>query len=183
MTIRALTLTTLAVSAGLVLSACSNSSDTAAPPSTTTATVTAEATSPAPSSSAEVAGTEEDPAFGAIDAVLAAHAGGVIVSIDRDYRDEHYEVDVVVGDQVLDLKVDYAGQVSEDDRDSDSDDIRKAQNATLSAADAIRQALEQHPDGVLDDAELDEDNGRLQWEISLDDQSRNDLVELNIPAN
>src|SRR5699024_4720672 len=52
----------------------------------------------------------------------------------------------------------------------------------VSAADAIRQALDQHPGGVRDELELDEDDGALRWEIDLDDSQRGDLAELELPA-
>ncbi|GAB2499608.1 hypothetical protein CATRI_07610 [Corynebacterium atrinae] len=173
MTIRAIKLAAVATSVSLALVACSNSTDTA--------TVTSEAPTQPASTAPAVAG--EDPVIAAIDAVLTAHSGGIIVSIDRDNRGGHYDIDVVVGDEIFDLTVDSAGNVTEDDRESDRDDVIKAQNATLTAEDAIRQALIQHPDGVLDDADLDEENGRLQWEVNLDDQSGNDLAELKIAAN
>ena len=48
---------------------------------------------------------------------------------------------------------------------------------------AIGEALDQHTDGFLDEAELDEDDGVLRWKVELDDADRNDLVELELPAN
>lgn len=123
----------------------------------------------------------DDPVFAAIDAVLAERPGAVVVGIDRDDR-ESYDVDVVQDGQVVELEVGPDGAVREDEREGDDDDVRDAQAATVTAVDAIRQALDQHPDGVLDEIDLDEDDGTLRWEIELDDADRNDLVELDLPA-
>lgn len=123
----------------------------------------------------------DDPVFAAVDAVLAERSGAVVVGIDRDDRDS-YDVDVVQDGQVVELEVGPDGAVREDEREGDDDDARDARAATVSAADAIRQALEKHPDGVLDEIDLDEHDGRLRWEIKLDDADRSDLVELDLPA-
>ncbi|WP_018296650.1 PepSY domain-containing protein [Corynebacterium lubricantis] len=176
----------LSATTALALAACSeNTGDTAATDPTseaTTVTTTAaetetETAEPAPESG-------DDPVFNAIDAVLAEHADGVLVDVDREDSTQLFDIDVVVGNEVIELEVDAStGDIREDEREGDDDDIQKAQAATVTAADAIREALASHPDGVLDEAELDEDDGQLHWEIELDDAQRNDLAELTIPAN
>lgn len=189
--------TTLALAgiAALTLGACT---DTGTTETTVTETTTAEA-APTTASTATTATTAaaettettqdstpvtgEDPVFAAIDAVLADHPDGIVTDIDREDGRVVYDIDVVVGDQVIELEVDADGNVREDERESDDDDVAEARAATVTAADAIRQALDQIPDGVLDEAELDEDDGALRWEIELDDADRNDLAEITIPAN
>ncbi|AGS34467.1 hypothetical protein B841_04960 [Corynebacterium maris DSM 45190] len=197
----------IATSAALFLSACNDTQDDTTTVETTTATDAAEATQDDTADSAEegrqeAAGEEtqddgtvtettvaddaaggDDPVFGAIDAVMADYPEGIIISIDREDDTDAYEVDVVEGDEVFELKVEEDGNVVEDDREHDGEDISYAQDTTVSITDAIQEALEQHEDGFLDDAELDEDNGTLSWEISLDDVDRNDLTEVRIAAN
>ena len=189
--------TTLALAgiAALTLGACT---DTGTTETTVTETTTAEAApttattaTPATTAAAETTETTqdstpvtgEDPVFAAIDAVLADHPDGIVTDIDREDGRVDYDIDVVVGDQVIELEVDADGNVREDERESDDDDVAEARAATVTAADAIRQALDQIPDGVLDEAELDEDDGALRWEIELDDADGNDLAEITIPAN
>ncbi|WP_394285335.1 PepSY domain-containing protein [Corynebacterium sp.] len=189
----------IATSAALFLSACNDSEDTTTV-ETTTATDAAEATQ---EDTAEETTTEEtegddtvtettvaddaaggdDPVFDAIGAVTADYPDGIIISIDREDNTDAYEVDVVQGDEVLELKVEEDGNVVEDDREHDGEDISYAQDTTVSIEDAIQEALEQHQDGFLDEAELDEDNGTLNWDISLDDADRNDLTDVRIAAN
>ena len=189
----------IATSAALFLSACNDSEDTTTV-ETTTATDAAEATQ---EDTAEETTTEEtegddtvtettvaedaaggdDPVFDAIGAVMADYPDGIIISIDREDNTDAYEVDVVQGDEVLELKVEEDGNVVEDDREHDGEDISYAQDTTVSIEDAIQEALEQHQDGFLDEAELDEDNGTLNWDISLDDADRNDLTDVRIAAN
>lgn len=128
---------------------------------------------------------DRDIVFDAIDLVMAEHADGIIIDIDREDDTEAYEIDVVVGEEVLELDVDTAaGEVRESDRDNDdAEDVRRAQEATVTISDAITQALEAHPDGVLDEASLEDEDGRLEWQIDLDDVERNDLTEFTVLAN
>ncbi|NMB22047.1 MAG: hypothetical protein GX983_01590, partial [Corynebacterium sp.] len=107
------------------------------------------------------------------------------IDIDREDDTEAYEIDVVVGEEVLELDVDTAaGEVRESDRDNDdAEDVRRAQEATVTISDAITQALEAHPDGVVDEASLEDEDGRLEWQIDLDDVERNDLTEFTVLAN
>ena len=128
---------------------------------------------------------DRDLVFDAIDAVMAEHADGIIINIDREDDTESYEVDVVVGEEILELNVNSAsGEVRESDRDSDdNEDVLRAQEATVTVVDAITQALEAHPDGILDEASLEDEDGRLEWQIDLDDIERSDLAEFTVLAN
>lgn len=128
---------------------------------------------------------DRDIVFDAIDLVMAEHADGIIIDIDREDDTEAYEIDVVVGEEVLELDVDTAaGEVRESDRDNDdAEDVRRAQEATVTISDAITQALEAHPDGVVDEASLEDEDGRLEWQIDLDNVERNDLTEFTVLAN
>ena len=182
---------TIAATTSLGLVACGDSQEpqqataTAEASETATsaeATTSDDTTSNEPTSEAQTTG--EDPVFAAIDAVLRGYPDGVIVDIDREDNTEHYEVDVVSGGQVIELDVNATtGDVMEDEREGDDDDVAKAQNINVFAEEAIQQALDQHPEGVIDEVKLDDEDGRLVWEIDLDDQNGNDLAETVIEAN
>lgn len=194
LTAKPLLFTGTGVLALALLTGCSTAADdpatTPAPEqATTSAPAEAESTTPAADESGTPADEQQpnaggnDPVFDAIAAVTAEHADGFIVSIDRDDRDEHYEIDVVVGEQVLDLKVGLDGTITEDDQDSDDDDIQKAQQATVDAETALKRAFESRPEGLtVDDVELDEDDDRLVWEIDFDDADGKDSDEVVIDA-
>lgn len=181
-----------ALSAGLFLAACADDgSDTetvteATAPDTAeseaTDTTTEQETTTAQDTTAEQT-TGEDPVFSALSAALNEHAGGIIIAVDREDDTDTYDIDLVVGEEVVELKVDADGTVREDEREREGEDVVDAQNATVTAEEAIREALDQNPEGILDDAELDENDGTLQWDISLDDADRNDLAEVTIAAN
>lgn len=180
----------ITVTAALFLGACTDAQDDT-DPGTTTETVattttgadgTATTTTTATTERDEQA-TGEDPVFGAIAAVLDRHADGIIVDIDREDDRDTYDIDVVVGDEVIELEVDADGTVREDEREGEDEDVARAQAATVTAEAAIRDALNQHPDGFLDEAQLEDEDGNLIWEIDLDDADRNDLAELSLPAN
>ncbi len=178
----------LAASAGLALSACTTSDDTAAEdPGTVVTTVETPGDTPVETTvttadaAEQVAG--EDPIFDVINAALAEYPGGIIVDIDREDNTDSYEIDLVQGDQLIELQVDFDGTLREDDREGDDDLIVRAQNATVTAQEAIREALELHPEGLLDEAELQDNDGVIQWKIQLDDADRNDLADVEISAN
>lgn len=172
------------------LVACGDSSDTTTTVEATTTATTASSeatttqTTTDTQSQAAPANSEVDPVFKAIDAVLAEYSGGIITDIDREDSTDVYEVDVVVDQEVHELEVNAGtGEVRVTERENDDEeDIREANDVSITAAEAITQALADHTDGVLDEISLDEEDGRLEWDIDLDDTNRNDLVELTRPA-
>ena len=101
--------------------------------------------------------------------MLFEHSEGVITAIGgEDDRDE-YEIDLVVGNEVVETNVLEDSTVREEGRaSSDEDAVREAQPAQVSTEDATRTAVEGRDGQVLDEAELDEDDGSLHWEIELD---------------
>ena len=172
------------VSTPLILAGCSSTDSGTAESTISSETASAvDATTSTSSSTATSAVIDDDPVFDIIDIVLTQHPDGIITDIDREDSSDQYEVDVVVGQEVLELDVTTSGQISVDDRDNDDDDdIREAHAATVTAAQAIGLALDQYPDGIIDSVELDEDDGQLKWKIDLDDTSGNDLADVEIAA-
>ncbi|MGC2865686.1 PepSY domain-containing protein [Corynebacterium glutamicum] len=172
------------VSTPLILAGCSSTDSGTAESTISSETASAvDATTSTSSSTATSAVIDDDPVFNIIDIVLTQHPDGIITDIDREDSSDQYEVDVVVGQEVLELDVTTSGQIYTDDRDNDDDDdIREAHAATVTAAQAIGLALDQYPDGIIDSVELDEDDGQLRWKIGLDDTSGNDLADVEIAA-
>ncbi|AJE66177.1 PepSY domain-containing protein [Corynebacterium glutamicum] len=172
------------VSTPLLLAGCSSTDSGTAESTISSETASAvDATTSTSSSTATSAAIDDDPVFDIIDIVLAQYPDGIITDIDREDSSDQYEVDVIVGQEVLELDVTTSGQISVDDRDNDDDDdIREAHAATVTAAQAIGLALDQYPDGIIDSVELDEDDGQLKWKIDLDDTSGNDLADVEIAA-
>lgn len=172
------------ISAPLILAGCSSTDTGTAESTISSETASAvDATTSTSSSTATSAVIDDDPVFDIIDIVLTQHPDGIITDIDREDSSDHYEVDVVVGQEVLELDVTTSGQIHTDDRDNDDDDdIREAHAATVTAAQAIGLALDQYPDGIIDSVELDEDDGQLKWKIDLDGTSGNDLADVEIAA-
>ena len=177
---RALTVTIAAVTAAGLLVGCSDGDDTAATVTEATtvnseveATTTATATEGASTSSE----ANNDAAY---DAIEAARPFGTVISIDRENNTNAFEVKVAKDDKIVELLVD-GNHVMEQESEQDAEDVAKAGQATVAIEDAIKDALNQH-DGILDSAELDEDNGALQWEVSIDNPDGTDLAEVNLPA-
>lgn len=136
-----------------------------------------------------MAGTEsegamsgQDAVFTAIGAVLAEHSGGIITEIDREDDRDEFEVDVVVGDQLIQVDVLEDGTLREDDRDDDEEDIAEAQEAQVTAEAAITTALEGRDGQILDEAQLEEEDGTLYWQIDLDQVEGGDGDELYVDA-
>lgn len=127
----------------------------------------------------------EDPVFAAIEAFLADQPDAIIVEIDQDDDDTRFDVEAVVGEQILDFDVMMDGEVREDDDDDDDDDqddIRRAQEAELTAEDAARAALEGRDGSTIDSVSLDDDDNTLRWDVELDNRDGDDDVDLHVDA-
>lgn len=97
----------------------------------------------------------------ALDVVAeAGDTGGVVVS--QDWEDGVWEIDVVAGTTLHELKVKDDQVIERETDDVDADDTAAA-SASVSIDDAIVTALESTP-GELDEASYDD--GR--WEIEID---------------
>lgn len=122
-----------------------------------------------------------DEVYSIIEAVESEYNDGFIVDIDRDDNGSTYEVDVVAENQVYQLDVAADGTISVDETDSDDEDIREAEEATVTVTEALDEAFNQHSDATFDQIQLDEEDGSLQWEIDLDDANGSE-IELQVPA-
>lgn len=171
------TLTVLAAAA--LLAGCSNGGTEA--PATKTVTEAPETTVATTATTAAASeSTGEATNDAAYDAIEAARPFGTVISIDRENNTNAFEVKVAKDDQIIELHVD-GNHVMQQESEQDAEDVAKAGQATVAIEDAIKDALNQH-DGILDSTELDEDNGALQWEVSIDNPDGTDLATVNVPA-
>ena len=60
--------------------------------------------------------------------------------------------------------------------------VANSVQASVTAADAIEQALDQYPGGILQQAQLEQGDQGVQWAIQLSTDNRRPLVELKLPA-
>ena len=127
-------------------------------------------------------GQADEPAYAVIDAVLERHGDGIIVAVDADDDDTTWEVDVVVGEEVKELDVTADGDITETDRDSDPEDVQKAKEAEVTAQQALDTAREGRDGVTLDEMDLEDDNGTLQWEVGFDREDGSDGPEVEIDA-
>lgn len=117
-----------------------------------------------------------------IDAVEAEYSDGIIISIELENNGSLYDVDVVSDNAVHELDVTPDGDVTLDETESDDEDIREADQANVTVAEALDQAFDEHPDADFDEIELDEDDGNLYWEVELVD-TNDEEIELEISAS
>lgn len=122
-----------------------------------------------------------DEVYSIIEAVESEYNDGFIVDIDRDDNGSTFEVDVVAENQVYQLDVAADGTINVDETDSDDEDIRESEEATVTVTEALDEAFNQHSDATFDQIQLDEEDGSLQWEIDLDDANGSE-IELQVPA-
>lgn len=132
--------------------------------------------------SGSATGQADEPAYAVIDAVLEKYGDGIIVAVDADDDDTTWEVDVVVGEEVKELDVTADGEITETDRESDSEDVQKAKEAEVTAKQALDTAREGRDGVTLDEMDLDDDNGTLQWEVGFDREDGSDGPEVEIDA-
>lgn len=156
--------------------------------STTSASASSSASSTSASSTAAAAssvsttGQADDPAYAVIDGVLEKDGDGIVVAVDADDDDTTWEVDVVVGEEVKELDVTADGDITETDRESDPEDVEKAKEAEVTAQQALDTAREGRDGVSLDEMDLDDDNGTLQWEVEFDREDGSDGPEVVIDA-
>ena len=124
-------------------------------------------------------GGDLESATAAIDTAEAEH-GGTAHHIDWD--DERWEIDVV-GDREWEYQVSADGSTVEraDEDEADGDDQREVQQAEISVLEALEIALG-HTPGTIDDAELDEDDGTLHWEVGIYAEGSSDSTDIRIDA-
>lgn len=142
-------------------------------------TPTAEA-SASDSASGSAQGGELEAAGAAIETAEAEN-GGTAHHIDWD-DNEHWEIDVV-GDREWEYQVSADGSSVEqtDEDDADGDDTREVEQAEVTLLEALETALEDTP-GTIDDAELDEDDGSLHWEVGIYAEGSSDSTDIRIDA-
>lgn len=130
----------------------------------------------------DTSAADSDEVYGVIDAVEAEYSNGVIVSIELENHGSVYDVDVVSDNEVHELDVTADGDISLDETESDDEDVREAEQANVTVAEALDEAFDEYPDADFDEIELDEDNGNLNWEVELIDTNGAE-IELEISAS
>ena len=179
----------LALSASLGLAACGSDDDVAAPgvtAGTTDAVATADDAATDETTTEETTGAvpppgAEDVTTIALNAIASAETetAGTSYEIDDQDDDGTWEVDVRVDDRSVEVTVSADGTtvVSTEEDDLDSDDRDALDAASITLVEAIKIAV-QEVGGVLDDAELEEEDGTYGWEISLDGTDSGDDIEV-----
>ncbi|MBO0595045.1 PepSY domain-containing protein [Nesterenkonia sp. E16_7] len=109
----------------------------------------------------------DDPLYQAVDAVKQEYPEAVV--LDFDTESSYYEFTILDGGSEWELDVDRESfEISNTQEDDlDSDDQRNADAVEIEFADALRTAAEEGG-GTPEQAELDDENGAVTWEIELD---------------
>jgi uncharacterized membrane protein YkoI len=95
---------------------------------------------------------------------------GKAYEIDDEENDDTWEVDVMVGDRSVEVKVSGDGNnviSSGDDNDAEEEDRARLARAQTTLQQAIEAAVREAP-GAVDDVELGEEDGRDAWEVTID---------------
>lgn len=139
----------------------------------------AEETTGDDSAAATDAGTSDDLTAAALAAIATAEAeaGGTAYEIDDQDDDGTWEIDVRVGDRSVEVTVSADGTTvveTEDNDDLDSDDLAALDAATITLTEAIEIAINE-VGGILDDAELESDDGEQGWDVTVDTDAKDDV--------
>lgn len=112
----------------------------------------------------------DDPLHQAVDAVEQEYPDAVV--LDFDTEASYYEFTILDGDSEWELDVDRESfEISNTQEDDvDSDDQRNADAVEIEFADALRTAAEEGG-GTPEQADLDDENGSVTWEIELDNDT------------
>lgn len=194
----------LALALAVGLTACETTDDgPGVSPQSSSAEETTPAVAPAPTEDDADTGTDDaddtatddaddtatddltETALRAID-TAEKEAGGTAYEIDDQDDDGTWEVDVAVGDRSVEVTVSEDGRsvVGTEDDDLDDEDKAGLAAATITIQDAIQLAIDE-VGGVLDDAELEEDDGQHYWEVEVDqtDQDHRDDVKVKVSVD
>lgn len=130
---------------------------------------------------AAVPAPADDLTAAALAAIATAQeeTGGTAYEIDDEDEDGTWKVDVRVGDRSVEVTVsaDGASVVGTEEDDLDSEDAAGLDAATITLTEAVETAVAE-VGGVLDDAELDEEDGTHAWKITVDGADAGDDVEV-----
>lgn len=157
-------------------------SSSSAAASSTGATGSATSSAAGSSSAAAAGGVADPQGAEGIKALQDKYPNGTVISLDRDDDAQRWEADVVVDGKVQEVEVAADGTLTEKGTDSDKEDVDRAGQATVTAQQAVEKAVEGRDGQVVDDVELDEENGTLTWKVSFDDDQRRDLEEVRVDA-
>lgn len=115
-----------------------------------------------------------------IDAVKAAQEvnGGKAFDLDREDSDQIWEIHVLEGDEDVEYHVSADGTVKEHERESIDADEKAYITDAMDITKAIEMAAGNVSDGYLDEVDLDEDDGKVYYEISFDDADGKDLKDI-----
>lgn len=135
--------------------------------------------------SSDASGTA-DLTAAALQAVATAEAetGGTAYAVDDQDDDGGWEVDVATADRSVEVTVSPDGLtvVGTEDDDLDDDDRAMVEAADITLQEAVEAAVAE-AGGVLDDAELDEEDGSPVWEVTLDrTDGGDDDVDVRVDA-
>ena len=111
--------------------------------------------------------------------------GGTAYEIDDQDDDGSWEVDVALDGRSIEVTVSADGTSvlgTEDDDDLDDDDRAGLDAASITLQEAIQVAVDE-VGGVLDDAELEEEDGQHYWEVSVDTTEGDDDVDVEVSVD
>ncbi|RAV18451.1 hypothetical protein DQP55_02560 [Mycolicibacterium sp. GF69] len=164
----------------LVLSGCSNDSQTEQPTTTptaetgttteTTTATTSVAQGPAPApgggDSVSVAAAQE-----ALNSAARAVPNGRPFGLEVENRNGRKVFEVKVASDGNEIKVlvgeDGKQVISQNQASAPSDDVTKVQDAQVDAVRAVQAAAEREADATVSEIEIDTENGVLVWEVQL----------------
>lgn len=180
-------ITSAALISALSLSACAaddsdDNDDDPQPTATVTETVEAEPTEETTDETTDSPAEETEPTddttesaeenngdevYEALDAVIEEYPDAVV--LDFETESSYYEFTIFEDGSEWELDVDRDNYEISNTRESniDSDDQRNAEAVEIELTEALRTASEEG-DGAPEQADLDDDNGTVTWEIELD---------------
>lgn len=123
-------------------------------------------------------GQEATPIGGEVDRALLDRAmdtaltsgDGKVIGIDVETQ--YFEIDVLVGDQIREVKVSLDGtKVLKDENDTDFEDVQRAKSVKVTIGQALDTALPMGQ-GTFYEIALDNHRGRVVWEVEFIDNLR-----------
>lgn len=114
-----------------------------------------------------------------ISAVEDVYPGGTLIEVEQE--DDTYEVEIVHENKLHELDVTTDGTITNDEIDTDDDDIARAQSIEVPLLDALTQASALHPTAAFESIELEDKDSVLYWEVELIAADGTE-IEFDLPA-
>lgn len=158
----------------MLITGCGGGQQTSSPTSESSVVPeTSQASTPSDQTGSTPASGDFDPEFGFVAIAYAeteAVPGSQAIGLDLN-DDQTWTVDVLDGTTKHEIKLSSDGMtlLEQEQEEADDEDVTRAQQAQVKISIALRRAMGEAPDSVLDEIDLSTEDGVLVWDAEFNE--------------